>query len=82
MRPAIWYFDFVSPFAYIGLHRLAELPQGLGMPLRFPAAHRHPPRGRGAKNMRLLQFIPQPEDCRAQLRASKPARLPSLDLLR
>jgi 2-hydroxychromene-2-carboxylate isomerase len=26
MRTAIWYFDFVSPFAYIGLHRLRELP--------------------------------------------------------
>jgi 2-hydroxychromene-2-carboxylate isomerase len=26
MRSVIWYFDFVSPFAYIGLHRLKELP--------------------------------------------------------
>jgi len=26
MRSAIWYFDFVSPFAYICLHRLKELP--------------------------------------------------------
>ena len=26
MRPVTWYFDFVSPFAYIGLHRLKELP--------------------------------------------------------
>jgi 2-hydroxychromene-2-carboxylate isomerase len=26
MRKAIWYFDFVSPFAYICLHRLKELP--------------------------------------------------------
>jgi 2-hydroxychromene-2-carboxylate isomerase len=26
MRAATWYFDFVSPFAYIGLHRLKELP--------------------------------------------------------
>jgi 2-hydroxychromene-2-carboxylate isomerase len=31
MRPAIWYFDFVSPFAYIGLHRLAGLPPGLAI---------------------------------------------------
>ena len=23
---AIWYFDFISPFAWIGLHRLKELP--------------------------------------------------------
>ena len=26
MRTATWYFDFISPFAYIGLHRLKELP--------------------------------------------------------
>jgi 2-hydroxychromene-2-carboxylate isomerase len=26
MRSATWYFDFVSPFAWIGLHRLKELP--------------------------------------------------------
>ena len=26
MRKVTWYFDFVSPFAYIGLHRLKELP--------------------------------------------------------
>ncbi len=26
MRQATWYFDFVSPFAYIGFHRLKELP--------------------------------------------------------
>lgn len=26
MRTAIWYFDFISPFAYICLHRLKELP--------------------------------------------------------
>lgn len=26
MRTVTWYFDFVSPFAYIGLHRLKELP--------------------------------------------------------
>jgi 2-hydroxychromene-2-carboxylate isomerase len=26
MKSAIWYFDFVSPFAYICLHRLKELP--------------------------------------------------------
>ena len=25
MKNAIWYFDFVSPFAYIGLHRIKEL---------------------------------------------------------
>ena len=26
MRTVIWYFDFISPFAYICLHRLKELP--------------------------------------------------------
>jgi len=29
MRAVTWYFDFVSPFAYICLHRLKELPAGL-----------------------------------------------------
>ncbi|HTP61967.1 MAG TPA: 2-hydroxychromene-2-carboxylate isomerase [Burkholderiales bacterium] len=29
MKRATWYFDFVSPFAYIGLHRLKELPADL-----------------------------------------------------
>ena len=29
MRAAIWYFDFVSPFAYLCLHRLKELPSDL-----------------------------------------------------
>ena len=29
MRTAIWYFDFVSPFAYICLRRLSELPTDL-----------------------------------------------------
>ncbi len=34
MRRAIWYFDFVSPFAYIGLHRLNELPADLAIEYR------------------------------------------------
>jgi 2-hydroxychromene-2-carboxylate isomerase len=34
MRTAIWYFDFVSPFAYICLHRLKELPPDLGIEYR------------------------------------------------
>jgi len=34
MRNAIWYFDFISPFAYIGLHRLKELPADLSIELR------------------------------------------------
>ena len=31
MKTAIWYFDFVSPFAYIGLHRLKELSAELSI---------------------------------------------------
>ena len=34
MRKAIWYFDFVSPFAYICLHRLKELPSDLQIEYR------------------------------------------------
>lgn len=34
MRTAIWYFDFISPFAYIGLHRLKELPADLAIEYR------------------------------------------------
>lgn len=34
MRQVTWYFDFVSPFAYIGLHRLRELPAGLAIEYR------------------------------------------------
>jgi 2-hydroxychromene-2-carboxylate isomerase len=31
MRTATWYFDFISPFAYICLHRLKDLPPGLAI---------------------------------------------------
>jgi 2-hydroxychromene-2-carboxylate isomerase len=34
MRTATWYFDFVSPFAYICLHRLKELPSDLVLEYR------------------------------------------------
>lgn len=34
MKNAIWYFDFVSPFAYICLHRLRELPADLAIEYR------------------------------------------------
>ncbi|MEW6687562.1 MAG: 2-hydroxychromene-2-carboxylate isomerase [Pseudomonadota bacterium] len=34
MSRTIWYFDFVSPFAYICLHRLKELPAGLAIEYR------------------------------------------------
>ena len=29
MRTALWFFDFISPFAYVCLHRLKELPADL-----------------------------------------------------
>ena len=34
MRTAIWYFDFISPFAHIGLHRMSELPADLAIEYR------------------------------------------------
>ena len=34
MRAATWYFDFISPFAYIGLHRLRELPSDISIEYR------------------------------------------------
>jgi 2-hydroxychromene-2-carboxylate isomerase len=34
MKTAAWYFDFISPFAYIGLHRLKELPGDLQIDFR------------------------------------------------
>lgn len=34
MPPVTWYFDFVSPFAYICLHRLRELPPQLAIEYR------------------------------------------------
>jgi 2-hydroxychromene-2-carboxylate isomerase len=34
MRTAIWYFDFISPFAYICLHRLKELPPDVKIEFR------------------------------------------------
>ena len=34
MKKAIWYFDFVSPFACICLHRLKELPADLSIEFR------------------------------------------------
>jgi len=34
MRTATWYFDFISPFAYIGLYRLKELPADLAIEFR------------------------------------------------
>jgi 2-hydroxychromene-2-carboxylate isomerase len=34
MRTAYWHFDFVSPFAYICLHRLRELPPDVAVEYR------------------------------------------------
>lgn len=34
MRTATWYFDFISPFAYLGLHRLKELPSDVAIEYR------------------------------------------------
>jgi len=34
MRTVNWYFDFVSPFSYLCLHRLKELPAGLEIAYR------------------------------------------------
>jgi 2-hydroxychromene-2-carboxylate isomerase len=34
MRTVIWYFDFVSPFAYICLHRLKDLPSDVSIEYR------------------------------------------------
>jgi len=34
MRTVIWYFDFISPFAYICLHRLKELPPDIAIEFR------------------------------------------------
>ena len=44
MKRAIWYFDFISPFAYIGFHRLKELPADLAIefrPVLFAALLNH-----------------------------------------
>lgn len=34
MPPVVWYFDFVSPFSCIALHRLRELPPGIALEYR------------------------------------------------
>lgn len=34
MRTVTWYFDFISPFAYIALHRLKELPGDVAIEYR------------------------------------------------
>ena len=34
MRTATWYFDFISPYSYLCLHRLAELPSDLALEYR------------------------------------------------
>ena len=34
LKHATWYFNFVSPFAYIGLYRLKELPANVSIEYR------------------------------------------------
>jgi 2-hydroxychromene-2-carboxylate isomerase len=34
MRTLDWYFDFVSPFSYLCLHRFKELPEGIAITYR------------------------------------------------
>jgi 2-hydroxychromene-2-carboxylate isomerase len=34
MRAVTWYFDFVSPYSYLALHRLEELPEGTALAYR------------------------------------------------
>lgn len=44
MAVADWYFDYISPFAYLQLHRFSELPAGLEVnvkPLVFGALLQH-----------------------------------------
>ena len=42
MAPSIdWYFDFVSPYSYIGLHRLKELPSVSYKPVLFAGILNH-----------------------------------------
>jgi 2-hydroxychromene-2-carboxylate isomerase len=44
MPPVLWYFDFVSPYAYLGLHTLQRLPQGTDLqyrPILFAGLLKH-----------------------------------------
>lgn len=44
MRPAVWYFDVISPFAYLHLSRFAELPNDLSIeykPILFAGLLQH-----------------------------------------
>jgi 2-hydroxychromene-2-carboxylate isomerase len=44
MRTLHWYFDFVSPFSYLSLHRFKELPQDVSIvcrPVLFAALLNH-----------------------------------------
>ena len=44
MPNVVWYFDFVSPYAYLGLHTLRRLPAGTDLeyrPILFAALLKH-----------------------------------------
>ncbi len=44
MRHAVWYFDVISPFAYLHLSRFAELPNNLSIefkPILFAGLLQH-----------------------------------------
>lgn len=42
--PVVWYFDFISPYAYFGLHTLGRLPRGAALqyrPILFAGLLKH-----------------------------------------
>jgi 2-hydroxychromene-2-carboxylate isomerase len=42
LTPVDWYFDFVSPFSYLALHRLAEIPAAIrARPVLFAGLLKH-----------------------------------------
>ena len=44
MPSAVWYFDFISPYAYLGLHALRRLPEGTHLeyrPILFAGLLKH-----------------------------------------
>jgi len=44
MPSVVWYFDFVSPYAYLGLHALRRLPEGTDLeyrPILFAGLLKH-----------------------------------------
>jgi 2-hydroxychromene-2-carboxylate isomerase len=44
MPSVVWYFDFISPYAYLGLHTLRRLPEGTHLeyrPILFAGLLKH-----------------------------------------